>query len=77
MEAYRRDRNVLKDLGGCDTVCKKCESLSQVRLCDPWTAAHQAPLSMEFYRQGYWSGWPFPSPGDLSDPGVEPRSPAL
>ena len=43
----------------------------------PWTIAHRAPLSMEFYRQEYWSGLPFPSPGDLSDPGVEPRSPAL
>ena len=36
-----------------------------------------APPSMEFYRQGYWSGLPFPSPGDLPDPGIEPRSPAL
>ena len=43
----------------------------------PWTVAHQAPLSMEFSRQGYWSGFPFPSPGDLSDPGIEPRSPTL
>ena len=42
-----------------------------------WTAAHQAPLSMGFSRQGYWSGLPFPTPGDLSDEGIEPRSPAL
>ena len=42
-----------------------------------WTVARQAPLSMEFSRQGYWSGFPFPSPGDLSDPGIEPTSPAL
>ena len=42
-----------------------------------WTAAHQAPLSMAFSRQGYWSGLPFPSPGDLSNPGIEPGSPAL
>ena len=42
-----------------------------------WTAAHQAPLSMEFSRQEYWSGLPFPSPGDLPDPGIQPRSPAL
>ena len=41
------------------------------------TIARQAPLSMEFLRQEYWSGLPFPSPGDLPDPGVEPRSPAL
>ena len=43
----------------------------------PWTAAHQAPLSMRFPRQGYWSGLPFPSPGDLPNPGIEPGSPAL
>ena len=43
----------------------------------PWTVAHQAPLSMEFSRQGSWSGMPFPSPGDLPDPGTEPGSPAL
>ena len=43
----------------------------------PWNIAHQAPPSMEFSRQEYWSGEPFPSPGDLSDPGTEPRSPAL
>ena len=42
-----------------------------------WTAAHQAPLSMRFSRQGYWSGLPFPSPGHLPNPGIEPRSPAL
>ena len=44
-------------------------------LCDPWTIAHQAPPSMGFSRQEYWSGLPFPSPGDLPDPGIEPRSP--
>ena len=43
----------------------------------PWTVAHQAPPSMEFSRQEYWSGLPFPSPGDLPDPGIEPGSPAL
>ena len=42
-----------------------------------WTAAHQALQSMAFPRQEYWSGLPFPSPGDLPDPGVEPTSPAL
>ena len=41
------------------------------------TTVCQAPLSMEFSRQEYWSGLPFPSPGDLPDPGVEPTSPAL
>ena len=43
----------------------------------PWTVAHQAPPSMVFSRQEYWSGLPFPSPGDLPDPGIKPRSPAL
>ena len=41
----------------------------------PWTVAHQAPLSIWFSRQEHWSGLPFPSPGDLPDPGIEPRSP--
>ena len=43
----------------------------------PWTEAYQTPPSMEFSRQEYWSGLPFPSPGDLFDPGIEPRSPTL
>ena len=43
----------------------------------PWTIACQTPLSMGFPRQGYWSGLPFPSPGYLPDPGIEPWSPAL
>ena len=43
----------------------------------PWTAALQAPLSMGFPRQEYWSGLPFPSPGELPDPGIQPMSPAL
>ena len=46
-------------------------------LCTPWTKAYQAPPFMEFSRQEYWSGLPFPSPGDLPNPGIEPRSPAL
>ena len=41
-----------------------------------WTIAQQAPLSMGFSKQEYWSGLPFPSPGDLPDPGIEPGSPA-
>ena len=45
--------------------------------CDPWTVAHQAPLSMGFSRQEYWSGLSFPPPGDLPDPGTEPWPPAL
>ena len=47
-------------------------------LATPWTVAYQAPLSVGFSRQEYWSGLPFPSPGeDLPNPGIEPRSPAL
>ena len=46
-------------------------------LVTPWTVAYQASLSMGFSRQEYWSGVPFPSPGDLPDPGIEPRSPTL
>ena len=43
----------------------------------PWIVAHQAPLPVEFSRQEYWSRLPFPSPGDLSNPWIEARSPAL
>ena len=54
------------------------KSLIRVQLCAiPWTVAYQTPLSMGFSRQEYWSGLPFPSPGDLPDPGIEPESPAL
>ena len=56
----------------------KVKSLSRVRLfATPWTVPYQAPQSMEFSRQEYWSGLPFPSPEDLPNPGIEPRSPAL
>ena len=48
--------------------------LSWVRLCNPVTVAHQAPLSIGFSRQECWSGLPFPSPGDLPNPGVKPES---
>ena len=54
------------------------KSLSRVCLfATPWTVAYKASLSMEFSRQEYWSRLPFPSPGDPSHPGIEPRSPAL
>ena len=54
------------------------KSLSSVRLfATPWTVAYQAPPSMGLSRQDYWSGLPFPSPGDLPDPGIEPGSPTL
>ena len=59
---------------------KACESeVAQLclTLCDPRTVAHQAPASVGFSRQEYWSGLPFPSPRDLPNPGMEPRSPTL
>ena len=52
-------------------------ALSCPTLCDPVDCSPPAPLSMRFSRQEYWSGLSFPSPGDLPDPGVEPRSPTL
>ena len=56
----------------------KVKSLSHVQLFGtPWTVTYQALLSIGFSRQEYWSGMPFPSPGDLPDPAMEPGSPAL
>ena len=59
-------------VGGCGSVAKSC-----LTLVTPWTVAHQAPLSLGLSRQEYWSRLPFPSPGDLPDPEIEPGSPAL
>ena len=73
-------------LGQCTKKQRHCANkfpcevklLSRVRLfVTPWTVAHQAPPSMGFSRQESWSGLPFPFPGDLSNPGIEPRSPTL
>ena len=68
----------------CVCVCVCVHACVCVLSCDsfmaPWTGARQAPLSMGFSRQKYWSGLPFPPPGDLPDPGIEPvslMSPAL
>ena len=65
----------------CVCVCVCVCVLSRVQLfTTPWTAAYQDALSMEFSRQEYWSGLPFPTPGNLSDPGIKPtslRSPEL
>ena len=63
-----------------ETTVTKVKSESEVvqscpTLCDPWTVTHQAPPSMGFSRQEYWSGLPFPSPEDLPGPGIEPGSP--
>ena len=63
------------------TYCTYCSSLSinshVRRFAIPWIVVPQAPLFMKFSRQEYWSGLPFPSRGDLPDPGIKPRSPAL
>ena len=75
-----KDRNG-RELTKAENIKKmkvKVKSLSHVQLfATPWTVAHQAPPSKGFSRQEYWSGSPFPSPGDLPDPGIEPKSPTL
>ena len=58
--------------GGGGSVAKSCPTLAA-----PWTVAWQAPLSMGFPRQEYWSRWSFPSPGDLPNPGMESTYPVL
>ena len=58
--------------------CCVVKLLSRVQLfASPWTVAYQAPPSMGFSRLEYWSGLPFPSPGNLPNPGIEPGSPAF
>ena len=75
--------NVLKPVRSGCTAPRTCYTHAHSVVSDsvtPWTVARQAPLSMEFSRQEYWSGLLFPSPGDLPDPGIEsvsPESPAL
>ena len=59
----------------CVCVCARMHTLSRVLLfVTAWTVARQAPLSMGFSRQEYWSGLPFPPPGDLPNPGIKPMS---
>ena len=81
---WRRGSSEVRWAAGLYQACStrfchsQAPSLSWVQLlATPWTAAHQAPLSMGFPRQEYRSGLPFPSPGDLPDPGTESASPAL
>ena len=65
----------LKEMCVCVCVCAGSQSLSSVRLfATPRTVAHDATLSMRFPRQEYWSALPFPPPGDLLAPGIEPSS---
>ena len=61
----------------CMTCCAVLSRSIMSDSCNPWTVARQAPLSMGFCWQEYWSGLPFPPPGDLPNPGIEPRSPTL
>ena len=73
---WRVERDCIRP--GKDFSGKPLKLLSRVQLfAIPWTVTYQAPPSMEFSRQEYWSGLPFPSPGDLPDPGIEPESPTL
>ena len=71
--------STFKDLKNAKWKVKvKVKLLSHVWLfATPWTVAYNAPRSLGFSRQEYWSGLPFSSPADLSNPGIEPRSPAL
>ena len=64
-------RNITMSESKCE-VTQSCPTLAT-----PWTVAYKAPLSMGFFKQEYWSGLLFPSPGDLPHPGIKPRSPAL
>ena len=72
---------ILENLGTTDEIFMSVKYtcvLSHVQLfATPWTVAHQVSLSVGFPRQEHWSGLPFPSPGDLLDPGMEPMFPAL
>ena len=71
--------SLVRELRSCMLQVKvKVNLLSCIRLFEtPWTVAYQAPLSAGFSRQKYWSRLPFPYPGNLPDPGIEPGSPAL
>ena len=67
----------IKHMKRCSTlliICLLTCSVASDSSETPWTATHQAPLSMEFSRQEYWSGLPIPIPGDLPDPGIKPMS---
>ena len=69
MKIYEKELNIFNHC------CCMLSSFSLVQLfATPWTVDHQAPLSMEFSRQEYWSQVPFPPPGDLSIPGIKPTS---
>ena len=80
--SWPSDQTQVSCTAGRFFIILKSESESEVAqscptLCDPWTVAHQAPPSIGFSRQEYWSGLPFPSPGHVPDTGIEPRSSTL
>ena len=72
ISAVQQSGSGIHTYGGGGLVTKSC-----LTLVTPWTVACQSPLSRRFPRQEDWSGLPFPSPGDLPDPGMEPSSPVL
>ena len=73
-----KDRNCMNLIEAEDIKERWQENTEELQLCaTPWTVAYQGPLSMGFSRQVYWSGLPFPSPGDLPNPGIEPGSATL
>ena len=75
MSKGKRSRRQYGEVRTYMTERKKVKSLSHIQLfATPWTAAYQGPPSMGFSRLEYWSGVPFPPPGDLPDPGIEPGS---
>ena len=74
LAVYERDIDIVYE-GAQDCMCLVVQSC--LSLCNAMDLAHQAPLSLGFSRQEYWGGLPCPLPGNLSDPGIKPRSPAL
>ena len=77
-DSILKSRDITLPTKICIDKWSEVKSLSRVWLfATPWTVAHQAPPSMEFSRQEYWSGLLFPSPGDPPDPGIEPGYPTL
>ena len=79
LERIQKQRHYFADKGpSSQSYGFSRKSLSYVRLFEtPWTTANQSPPSRGFSRPEYWSGLPFPSPEDFSDPGIKPGSPAL
>ena len=75
---FSHHRVIIRIFKGDNPLKVKVKSVSHVQLfATPWTVAYQAPPSMGFSRLVYWSGLPFPCPGDLPDPGIDPRSPVF